>query len=201
MNLTRGGAMAVIVSVALHVAVAAAAALAFARAPSLPFAVSVVEVAVVQQAPPDAPPPAPRGAPGTRSAEAAATVADEAPASADLSTNETANADAASAPIAGAVTAVGAGDVLDPYAARVWSRIAAHRPRGVRGAGDARVVFGLDRAGRVRFARVASSSGSPAFDRACIAAIRAAAPYPTPPAVLSEADLVFEAPMLNQRGG
>ena len=190
--------MAVFISIALHAVVAAAATLAFTRAPA-PRAPSVVEVAIVQQAPPDAPAPVSRRADTPRSAEA--TVTNEVLASADLSTNETANADAPSSPIAGAVTAIGAGDVLDPYAARVWSRIAAHRPRGVRGAGDVRIVFGLDRMGRVRFARIAASSGSPAFDRACLAAIRAAAPYPAPPTALDEAELVFEAPMLNERGG
>lgn len=193
--------MAVLMSIALHAAVAAAAALAFARAPSPPRAVSVVEVAIVQQAPPDAPPPRVSTRPDTpRSPQAEATAANDVVASTDLSTNETANAAAPSSPISGAVAAIGAGDMLDPYAARVWSRIAAHRPRGVRGAGDARIVFGLDRMGRVRFARIASSSGSPAFDRACIAAVRAAAPYPAPPTALNEAELVFEAPMLNEHG-
>lgn len=98
------------------------------------------------------------------------------------------------APGDAAVSVAARGDVIDAYAGRVWSRLALRRPRSVRGAGVARVVFGLDRQGGVRFARLTASSGAARFDRAALAAVRAAAPYPRPPALLEEDDLVFEAP-------
>ncbi|WP_374453048.1 energy transducer TonB [Phenylobacterium sp.] len=84
---------------------------------------------------------------------------------------------------------------LDDYRRRVWTHLATHAPSAPPGTGSARVMFGLDETGGVLFVRLARSSGRPAFDRACLASVRAAAPLPSPPAGTARADLVFEVPI------
>jgi TonB family protein len=184
-------AMAATASIALHAA-AVAAALAISRAPMRDEPSAVVQVVVVHTAP-----PARRTALAHVSAPRTLR-----PTTAQPSTTPTPAPPPGAPPPAepaSGVQAIDKGQILDPYAADVWHRLAAYRPRGVRGAGAARIVFGLDTNGRVRFARVAASSGSPAFDHACLNAIYAAAPYPAPPIALTEADLVFAAPIENSR--
>ena len=57
------------------------------------------------------------------------------------------------------------------------------------------VMFGLDEGGAILFVRLARSSGRPAFDRACLASVRAAGPLPTPPVGTPREELVFTAPI------
>lgn len=54
-------------------------------------------------------------------------------------------------------------------------------PPGAKPVQGGMVSFGLDETGRLTFAGVKISSGSPELDRAAIAAVRAAAPFPAPP--------------------
>jgi protein TonB len=79
------------------------------------------------------------------------------------------------------------------YAAQVWRRLAEHPPSGPAGRRVAMVAFEIDRDGRLTDLRLARSSGLVAFDRACLAAVRAAAPFPRPPAQVRE--LSFTVPI------
>jgi len=72
-------------------------------------------------------------------------------------------------------------DPFDAYARLVWSRIDRHRPRSEAASGVAQVAFSLAPDGRLISLRLAASSGTPAFDRAAMRAVRAAAPFPRPP--------------------
>lgn len=71
------------------------------------------------------------------------------------------------------------------YRALVQSWIARHKPRNIAGRGTAKVAFGLDREGRLRYARLYQSSGSRQLDQAALSAVRRAAPFPKPPKGLS----------------
>lgn len=199
----QGLALGGIASVVLHLG-AVAAALAFAHSP-LPqqrgrpiVAVSVVQAVPLAQPLSVAPTrtASRRAAPGV-SVQGGHAQNLSADVTSDHSEEEAVGGEATS----GAPALVSAAQVLDAYSSSVWVRLAQHRPRSVRGAGTARVVFGLDASGRVRFARLARSSGSAVFDQASVAAVRAAAPFPAPPATLNETELVFEAPIESRRGG
>lgn len=91
--------------------------------------------------------------------------------------------------------AAAAEDPLAAYRRALWAELAAHAPAAVPGSGVATVVLGLDGAGGLRFVRLARSSGRPTFDRASLAAIREAAPFPPPPPGTPAEDLVFEVPI------
>lgn len=67
------------------------------------------------------------------------------------------------------------------YAANVRAAIGRHRPR-VGGGGSATVAFSIGPGGGLQGVRVVRSSGKQAADRAAIATVRAAAPFPQPPA-------------------
>jgi protein TonB len=56
------------------------------------------------------------------------------------------------------------------------------------------VAFGLTSTGALAYARIARSSGSAANDRIAIAAVRGAAPFPTPPAGATPGQLQFTIP-------
>lgn len=86
-------------------------------------------------------------------------------------------------------------DPLAEYKRRVWAQLAAHAPAAAPGSGVATAVLGLDESGAILFVRLARSSGQPAFDRACLKAIRAASPLPKPPAGVGRDALVFEVPI------
>ncbi|MFA7262060.1 MAG: TonB family protein [Caulobacter sp.] len=83
-------------------------------------------------------------------------------------------------------------DPLDAWSRQVWTAIDRRRPRGEAGATAARVAFSLDRSGRLTGLRLAGSSGAPRFDREAMRAVRAAAPFPPPPAGVDAAGLRFE---------
>lgn len=86
-------------------------------------------------------------------------------------------------------------DQLDDYRRRLWVHLVAHAPAAPPGSGTVSVVFGIDARGALLFARLARSSGRPAFDRACLASVRTAAPLPAPPEGTAPADLVFTVPI------
>jgi protein TonB len=67
------------------------------------------------------------------------------------------------------------------YAANVRAAIGRHRPK-VGGGGSATVAFSIGPGGGLQGVRVVRSSGKPAADQAAIATVRAAAPFPPPPA-------------------
>jgi protein TonB len=80
------------------------------------------------------------------------------------------------------------------YAAHVRARVARNKPPGGGLRGTAVVAFGVTTSGRLAFARVSRSSGSAALDRLAVAAVRGAAPFPTPPAGATAAQLQFSIP-------
>ncbi len=67
------------------------------------------------------------------------------------------------------------------YAANVRAAIGRHRPRAG-GGGSATVAFSIGPGGGLQGVRVVRSSGRQAADQAAIATVRAAAPFPPPPA-------------------
>jgi protein TonB len=67
------------------------------------------------------------------------------------------------------------------YAANVRAAIGRHRPR-VGGGGSATVAFSIGPGGGLQGVKIVRSSGKPAADQAAIATVRAAAPFPPPPA-------------------
>ena len=67
--------------------------------------------------------------------------------------------------------------------------------RGQRKRMVTRVAFNMDRQGKVTSARIAASSGLPAFDQAALELIQRAQPYPPPPAVLPGAEVLVIVPI------
>ena len=95
-------------------------------------------------------------------------------------------------PRARALDAAPAPDPLDDWRRAVWWHLAAHPPKAARGAGLAVIAFTLSADGELAELSVARSSGRAAFDRACLAAVRAAAPFPAPPREVASRDMSFE---------
>jgi len=77
------------------------------------------------------------------------------------------------------------------YLRDVRLQLARHAPRGVRGAGNCEVEFRLSRSGDVIFVGIQTSSGSRLFDRRCMKAVTASAPFPDAPDGADESDLRF----------
>lgn len=100
----------------------------------------------------------------------------------------------ASASVPQAVVRTAEAELAD-YRQRVWAHLAARAPSARAGSGTTTVMFGLDESGAILFVRLVRSSGRPAFDRACLAAVRAAAPLPPPPTGTARDDLVFTIPI------
>ena len=86
-------------------------------------------------------------------------------------------------------------DLYSDYGQRVWAHLAAHAPSVPLSSGTAWVKFSLDESGALLSVRLGRSSGRPVFDRACLASIRAAQPFPQPPPGISRAGLIFEVPI------
>jgi protein TonB len=61
--------------------------------------------------------------------------------------------------------------------------------------GEARLAFSIDRTGRVLASRIVHSSGSEALDQEALALVRRAAPFPPPPAGVSDDRLSFVVPI------
>ncbi len=80
------------------------------------------------------------------------------------------------------------------YSALVRTRIAQKRPtgRGIRG--TVIVAFAISTSGGLRYARIDGSSGNTALDRAALAAVRRAAPFPDPPLGMSLRQLSYTLP-------
>ncbi len=79
------------------------------------------------------------------------------------------------------------------YGARVRARILRQRP-SASGRGRAVVSFAVTAGGGLRYARLARTSGNAALDRAALAAVRRAAPFPRPPAGAETRQLKFTIP-------
>jgi protein TonB len=80
------------------------------------------------------------------------------------------------------------------YALLVRQKIARNRPQASGPRGTAVISFGLNRAGDLRYAKVAKSSGNAQFDRLALGAVRRAAPFPRPPAGMSLRQLAYRIP-------
>jgi protein TonB len=80
------------------------------------------------------------------------------------------------------------------YGAEVRARVAGNKPSGGGLRGTAVVAFGLTPSGGLVYAGLARSSGDPQLDQLAIAAVRGAAPFPTPPAGATSAQLRFTIP-------
>lgn len=206
----RGGILAVGASLALHLL--AAAVFLAVRSPTGSAEPLVLEVSLIREAPAprrDSPPTlarAPAASPPSPAVPSSAPPAPQTEPPVDgLATTPVAPAvHRASAPTPAAMTrpavvaspsAASSEAAASTYARQVWARIAARRPRGTLGAGTARIGFRLDPGGRLVALRLIASSGRPDFDRAALASVRAAAPFPSPPEGLDPAALDFEIPI------
>ncbi|MFD2232810.1 TonB family protein [Phaeospirillum tilakii] len=99
-----------------------------------------------------------------------------------------------SPPPAPATAAAESDAAAQAYARLVWERVLAHRPATRRLVGTTLVAFRLDSAGELVSSEIARSSGSGLHDRAALAALRAAAPFPPPPATIAPDRLNFTLP-------
>ncbi len=80
------------------------------------------------------------------------------------------------------------------YGSLVRARIARYRPRGGASKGRTVISFSLASSGSLRRARIVRSCGNAKLDRAALAAVRKAAPFPRPPAGMSARQLRFAIP-------
>ena len=80
------------------------------------------------------------------------------------------------------------------YAAEVRARVAGNKPPGGGLRGTAVVQFGLTPSGGLAYAGLARSSGDTQLDQLAVAAVRSAAPFPTPPSGATSAQLRFAIP-------
>jgi len=83
---------------------------------------------------------------------------------------------------------------IDAYARQVWEQVLAHRPATRKFVGTTLVTFHLDATGALLSAAIAESSGSALHDRAALTALRAAEPFPPPPATVPPERLRFTLP-------
>jgi protein TonB len=61
--------------------------------------------------------------------------------------------------------------------------------------GTVQVAFSIDRRGDVHRQRIVQSSGSPLLDRATLALVNRAAPFPPPPAEMRGAEIPINVPI------
>ena len=80
------------------------------------------------------------------------------------------------------------------YAAYVRARVAGNKPSGGGSNGTAVVTFRVTAAGGLSSVSVTRSSGNSALDQLAVSAVRGAAPFPTPPAGATPAQLFFAIP-------
>ena len=97
---------------------------------------------------------------------------------------------------------IGAGQnapkVKAEWTKRLFAHLSRHKryPQGVpQRQTEARIVFTLDRAGRVLTAQVAKSAGVAAFDHAALDMMKRADPVPPPPPLVADEGLTFEIPV------
>lgn len=94
--------------------------------------------------------------------------------------------------VTGSTTSGSAG--IGSYGSTVRSRIASHK-RSVTGRGKVVITIGISSSGGLRFSRLAKSSGNSVVDRAALAAVQRAAPFPAPPGGATATQLVFQVPI------
>ena len=85
-------------------------------------------------------------------------------------------------------------DELPAFAQNLWRHIAAHPPTARKFRGVTLVTFSMGSDGALLSAAVSESSGSAVHDRAALAALAEAAPFPRPPAGIAPARLTFTIP-------
>lgn len=85
-------------------------------------------------------------------------------------------------------------ELLSAFARRLWAHIAQHKPTARKFRGIATVTFAVDGDGGLVSAAITESSGSDAHDRAALAALAEAAPYPPPPPAIARERLIFTIP-------
>ena len=85
-------------------------------------------------------------------------------------------------------------DSMQLYARTVWTRILDHKPRFIRLRGTVTLSFVLSRDGALTASSIAGSSGSDVLDQIALTALRAAAPFPPPPASATAYQLTFTIP-------
>ena len=95
---------------------------------------------------------------------------------------------------AGAEHASASTGALLKYAAHVRAQVARHKPAGWGLRGTAVVMFGITTTGALAYASLSQSSGKPGLDRAALAAVEGASPFPAPPAGATTAQLQFSIP-------
>lgn len=80
------------------------------------------------------------------------------------------------------------------YNALLRAHIARHKPRDINERGTSVISFGVDRNGRLRYARLHKSSGNASLDQASLRAIKRAAPFPRPPQGMTLRQLSLKIP-------
>ncbi len=100
---------------------------------------------------------------------------------------------------AGKVVSAGAG-ALDAYQGKVRSKLikSVRKPSGRYAGGEARVMFTLDARGRVLTASLSRSSGDDKVDKAVLAAVNRAAPFPPIPEGAGKSTWSFTFPLVIQ---
>ena len=112
----------------------------------------------------------------------------------------TASPEQASASGDGRKQADGSGEAaMTAYLTNVRKQLMRHAPKAVPGARDCTVEFRLSHPGTVTAASLRTSSGSPRYDRRCLQAVHAAAPFPPAPDSAPEGALFFRIEMRQRR--
>ena len=190
LNLHRGKIIAISGAVILHAAAFSAFAFAHLSGETAAFdGAPVISVTIAN--PSGTPPAATKSVPPVKAPLPTESMAEVAEASSGTSFISE-NAPSAS-PVEPHVEApLLSGGEADAYAKEVWAHLASYRPRSVSGARQARIHFELDQSGGVVSVRLLTSSGSDAFDKACVQSVLRAAPFPSIPQSTSIQHRTFE---------
>jgi protein TonB len=95
------------------------------------------------------------------------------------------------APAAAPVAAPVRDDALRDYGNRVWALVFRHKPAHTLARGTTRVTFSLSEQGDLLGLAVSQSSGLATLDQAALNAVRAASPFPPPPAGITAEQRTF----------
>lgn len=97
---------------------------------------------------------------------------------------------------AGRTSSSSSGASVSNYSSRVLSHLRRYkRHPGGRARGTVRMVFVLGPNGSVRSAKITGGSGSPALNKAALAMVRRAAPFPSFPSGIGKPSLTFSVPV------
>jgi len=141
------------------------------------------------------PKPAPRASPPRPMPVASPSQMDvPTPASGPADDTGAASVAAMPAPPAGTGASVAADEALAIYGQTIWRLIAERKPRGLRLAGTVLVRFSLDRDGSLLVAEISGPAESAALNQVALTAVRAAAPFPPPPATIPDSRMTFLIP-------